>query len=141
MAKLIDNTVVVHPETGEPVLLAATGDLPEWAADLVGDHLLDPKPIRRPKSAEQAPAINDDEVAALKARIAELEREKAGAATPTPATAGPGSVTAKVPPRSGPGSGAPEWRAYAAHLQVEVPASAGRDEVIAALDAAGKPTK
>jgi hypothetical protein len=65
MATLIENTVVVNPETGQPVLLAATGELPDWADGLVGDHLLSDAPA--PKARE------DDENARLRARIAELE--------------------------------------------------------------------
>jgi hypothetical protein len=44
-----------------------------------------------------------------------------------------------VPPQGGPGSGAPAWRQYAASQGVSVPEGAGRDEIIAALKAAGKP--
>jgi hypothetical protein len=120
MATLIENTVVVHPETGEPTLLAATGELPDWAVGLVGDHLLD-RAGRPPKQ--------NDEKARLLARIAELEAA---------AEQSRGSDT-KVPPRSGPGSGAPEWRAYARSVGVDVDDNASRDDVVAALDAADKP--
>lgn len=68
MPKLIENTIVVHPKTSEPVLLAATGELPGWAVGLVGEHLLD---------GAGPPAGDGDEVARLKARIAELEAGKA----------------------------------------------------------------
>lgn len=37
---LLDNTVVRHPDTGFGVLLPEGSDLPAWAEDLVGDHLL-----------------------------------------------------------------------------------------------------
>lgn len=46
-----------------------------------------------------------------------------------------------VPPRRGPGSGSPEWRAYARSLDVQVAEDASRDDVIGVLEAAGKPTK
>ena len=42
MPKLIGMTVVRHPESGEVVALS--GDLPDWAAGLVGEHLLDAAP-------------------------------------------------------------------------------------------------
>lgn len=128
MPKLIDNTVVVHPKTGSPVLLAATGELPDWAVGLVGDHLLDGTPAKPARSARE-----DDEVARLKARIAELEQAQAAADAP-------GSES-KVPPRQGPGSGADKWRAYAKSVGVEVGEDASRDDVIVALEAASKPTK
>lgn len=47
----------------------------------------------------------------------------------------------KPPPRSGTGSGADAWRAYAADQGVDVPADAERADVITALEAADKPTK
>lgn len=40
-----------------------------------------------------------------------------------------------APPRAGKGSGRDEWAAYAASLGVEVDAEAGRDDIIAAIDA------
>ena len=40
MAKLTDNTIVTHPDTGAPQVLQKGSDLPGWAAALVGDHLL-----------------------------------------------------------------------------------------------------
>jgi hypothetical protein len=85
-----------------------------------------------PKRKPAPPVRENDEVARLKARVAELEQEKA--------TAGQ-SVEAKAPARSGPGSGADKWRAYAAAQGVEVDLDASRDDVIAALHEAGKPTE
>lgn len=55
MAKLIGTTVVAHPETGEPAVLLEGIDLPEWANDLVGEHLLDEKP----KAAAKANAKSE----------------------------------------------------------------------------------
>lgn len=57
-----------------------------------------------------------------------------GAAQSGPAAGG-------VPPRSGKGSGADAWAAYAAANGVPVAPDATRDDVIAALDAAGIPTE
>lgn len=48
MATLTGTTVVRHPDTLAPIVLAAGAELPEWAAGLVGDHLID--------SGEDAPA-------------------------------------------------------------------------------------
>jgi hypothetical protein len=45
--------------------------------------------------------------------------------------------TPQAPPRSGAGSGADAWRAYAEAIDVEIPADAGRDDIIAAVDARG----
>lgn len=46
-----------------------------------------------------------------------------------------------APPKAGPGSSAEAWRTYAASIGVDVDAGASRDDVIAALEAAGKPTE
>lgn len=46
-----------------------------------------------------------------------------------------------LPPRAGAGSGGGAWRAYAEDHGVAVPDDAGRDDVIAALDAAGVATE
>lgn len=59
-------------------------------------------------------------------------------ADPPPASTAP---SPSPPPRRGPGSGAPEWRTYAADVGVPVPGDASRDDVITTLDAAGKPTR
>ena len=41
MATLTGTTVVRHPDTHAPMVLAPGAELPEWAAGLVGDHLID----------------------------------------------------------------------------------------------------
>lgn len=41
MAKLTANVAVRHPDTGAVEVLLEGSDLPSWAADLVGDHVLD----------------------------------------------------------------------------------------------------
>lgn len=108
MAELNANTLVRRPETGEVVLLAAGGQVPDWATDQVGEHLLTPS--------------------------ATTPEPQTPAASTKPAGDGP-------PPKGGAGSGAPEWRAYAARKGVEVPADANRDQVVAALTAADAPTE
>ena len=40
MAILTANTVVVGPSSGVPVALLAGSEMPEWAAGIVGEHLL-----------------------------------------------------------------------------------------------------
>ncbi|MFY1588988.1 hypothetical protein ACN267_31360 [Micromonospora sp. WMMD734] len=137
MGRLIDNTVVRHPETGEPVLLAAGGSLPDWATDLVGDHLLDgpgrPAPTAPGESREQKRAR-------LLAQLAELDGDEQDGTAPDP-DAGQGRGDEGPPPKGGPGSDAEAWRAYAAGKGVEVPSDAKRPAIIAALDAAGVPTE
>ncbi|MFI7009974.1 hypothetical protein [Streptomyces sp. NPDC050145] len=50
---------------------------------------------------------------------------------------GPAPAPSEAPPRSGRGSGVEAWRAFAEQHDVEVPAEATRDDVIAACEAAG----
>jgi hypothetical protein len=52
-----------------------------------------------------------------------------------------GASAVEVPPRGGPGSGAPAWRSYARSIGVEVADDASREDVIEALEDAGKPTE
>lgn len=59
-----------------------------------------------------------------------------------PADAGDGvQLEVAPPPKAGQGSSAEAWRNYAVGLGVEVADDAPRDDVIAALEAAGKPTE
>lgn len=46
-----------------------------------------------------------------------------------------------VPPRSGAGSGADAWAAYAATVGVDVADDASREDIITALTGAGKPVE
>lgn len=46
-----------------------------------------------------------------------------------------------VPPKAGAGASAEAWRNYAKSIEVEVADDASRDAVIAAVEAAGKPTE
>jgi hypothetical protein len=41
MAKLSGNTILAHPETGVPTVLLAGEEVPDWASDLIGDHLIE----------------------------------------------------------------------------------------------------
>jgi hypothetical protein len=81
-------------------------------------------PRREPPAATGA----GEEIAQLKARIAELE-----------AAGGPSQ--SGIPPRGGSGSSAQAWREYATGVGVEVDPEASREDVIAALEKAGKPTE
>ncbi|MCX5066910.1 hypothetical protein OOJ91_13745 [Micromonospora lupini] len=138
MAKLTESTHVRHPKTGELAFLIAGGDVPDWAAPLVGDHLVQGGAARRGKVTPERedPAA---ELARLEARIAELR------ATPpqgSPAQDDGGDADPDgPPPKGGPGSGAPAWRAYAARRNVEVAEDASREDVWEALDKAGVPTE
>jgi hypothetical protein len=50
-----------------------------------------------------------------------------------------GESASAAPPQGGPGSGKEAWAQYAAAQDVSVPEDASRDEIIAAVKAAGKP--
>lgn len=81
----------------------------------------------------------DDERARLLARLAELD--ETGDNPGSDGEDGKREGDDAPPPKSGPGSGAPKWREYAASHQVDVPADASRETVIAALDEAGVRTE
>ena len=41
MVRLIEATTVRHPESGDVVSLPRGGNVPSWATDLIGDHLVE----------------------------------------------------------------------------------------------------
>lgn len=71
-------------------------------------------------------------------------RTGSAAGTPPPAQVAspPAAAAANAPPpRSGPGSGRDPWARYADQHGVDVPDDADRGDIIAALEAAGVPTR
>lgn len=134
--------------TGREATFGPGDTLPDWALTSISnpdvwDGQAPPRPAKPEPVATPGPAADQSEVARLRARVAELEAAAAPSADQTPGGddgSEPASATV-IPPRGGPGSGAPEWRDYARSRGVEVGDDASRDDVIAALEAAGKPTK
>ncbi len=126
--------------------LAAINNPDVWDGEV--PPLREPDPIPVPGAGSDAGQA-DAEVERLRARISELERQLADRdaqiaelvkpAEPDDPT--PPDPEIPVPPRGGPGSAAPAWRAYATAVGVEVDPDASRDDVIAALEKAGKPTE
>ncbi|HEY9265502.1 MAG TPA: hypothetical protein VIQ11_12950 [Mycobacterium sp.] len=55
MATLSGNTILAHPETGIPTVLLAGEDVPDWAEELIGDHLI-------AKAAEMGTDADGDEL-------------------------------------------------------------------------------
>lgn len=82
---LLDNTLLIHPDTAVPTSLTKGQKLPKWAEDEVGDHLL----------TDTKPGSEDDED--------EVD---------DPDTGDPAD-TDELPPESGRGSGIEAWKAYA----------------------------
>lgn len=60
--------------------------------------------------------------------------DDAQAPAPTPSQQ---QSEAQEPPRGGAGSGESAWRAYAAHLGIDIPEDADRGDIIALVDAHG----
>lgn len=56
MARLLGNTVLRDPSTGDLVSVAAGEDVPGWAEGLVGAHLLD-----TPTESEKADQLDESE--------------------------------------------------------------------------------
>jgi hypothetical protein len=120
MARKLNTFVTVHRRdnqgelTGESGTFGPDDKLPDWAA----------KAIKNPDVWEGSDDL-DEQVAA----------------SPAPDATLPDGGGAEVPPRSGPGSGAPVWREYATSQGISVADDASRDEVISALKSAGKPVE
>lgn len=104
MPRLSANTIVRNPDDQSLHVLKAGQDVPEWAVEQVGDHLLD--------GATAAPAKDEK---------------------PNGSNAGAGGEITE-PPRAGRGSGLDAWTAYAEHLGIAVPDGAQRDDVIELVD-------
>ena len=122
--------VHVADDTGAMHVFGPDDKVPAWAAS----KITNPMAWKGGKVADPA-----DEITRLRARLAELEKGQAKEPTPAPPDAKP--AASGIPPKGGAGSGAPAWREYAVSKGVEVSADASRDDVIAALDAAGIPTE
>ena len=60
MTRLLGNTVLRDPSTGDLVSVAAGEDVPQWAEGLVGAHLLD-TPVETAEPVEQQKADQPDE--------------------------------------------------------------------------------
>jgi hypothetical protein len=60
---------------------------------------------------------------------------------PDEATAESEREPGAIPPKGGAGSGRDAWAAYANDVEVDIAAGATRDEIIAAIEKAGKPTE
>jgi hypothetical protein len=140
MAKLTDNTVV-SDRHGLPVPLAAGTEVPKWAAKQVGDHLLeDAKPSRSSRSskakapADAALAPADDADADVDDESEEDADSDDESADNSGDESGSGDGS-EAPPRTGRGSGADAWREYATGLGIEVPEDAGRDDIVALVEA------
>jgi len=76
---------------------------------------------------EALAALNDEQ----RGEVAKLS----GGAIPTGAPAKAGSDAGDEPPRSGAGSGRDAWAAYATSKGINVPADAGRDQIIELVEA------
>lgn len=71
----------------------------------------------------------------------EVEEATAPAATEESAEESDAPDAGKIPPKSGRGSGLPAWRDYADKNGFETDDDVTREEIIAALEAAGIPTE
>lgn len=115
MTKLAADAGFVHVlnERGTPEVFGPDDELPDWAVRQMGPHLFE----------DGKHPTGDYPGAEVRSR-ADTDRE-------------PGAI----PPKGGPGSGRDAWASYANDVDVDVPSGASRDDIIAALEAAGKPTE
>lgn len=129
MGKSLNTHVHVSDEHGTPHVFGPDDQLPDWAVEKIAN-----------------PKVWDDDGGVQAAQTGQAEGPAAPPATPDqPDDAGGESgggdrgELPEPPPRSGSGSGAAAWHRYAAAAGVPVGEDAGRDDVIAALEAAGVP--
>ncbi len=127
MPRLTAGVVLRHPRTGSPVFLPAGTVCPDWAAGLLGEHVLDEPVSAEPVSAEPV------EHEAGMPDLDELDPDDPSRAPDQVALPAP-------PPRFGQGSSRARWAEYAAACGVDVAADASRDDIVAACDTAGVPT-
>lgn len=118
--------VYVRDEHGWPVRFGPHDDVPDWAAEQ----------IRNPHAwaSEQpgaAPGSPPAGAAATPPPADTTAPTSAGQAPATPTT------STEPPPRAGKGSGTAAWAAYARGNGVQVGPQDSREDIIAALEAAG----
>lgn len=137
------------PVQGRSGMFGPTDSLPDWAVSSINNpDVWAGDPPARSEPAPLATSVPEDpgaELARLEGRIAELKATEF-LALPQTFVAGvlppeKGSDQDGPPPKGGAGSGAPAWREYAAKRQVEVAEDASREDVWAALEAAGVRTE
>lgn len=123
-------------EPGRDGMFGPGDSLPDWAVAAISNpDVWDGDPP--PRTEASAPGESREQKRArLLAQLAELgDDDGAGGGD-----SGQGGQDGP-PPRGGAGSGAPAWRVYAERNGVEVADGASRDEIVAALDAAGVRTE
>ncbi|WP_432050305.1 hypothetical protein [Verrucosispora sp. NA02020] len=131
--------VHVADEQGTAHVFGPGDRVPDWAAG----KIVNPKAWKGGKAPGPAESP-EDELARLQARINALKAAVDAGASPgqgVDSAGDPGEGEPVPPPKGGPGSGAPAWRAYAAANDVDVEPDASREDVIAALDEAGVRTE
>lgn len=147
------SVVLTNPDTGKREQFLPGAELPAWAAKLVGDHVYadagadeatEPKPPAAKKPAKKAaakktaasrePATADDAGPGEDDGAGANDDESDGDSDDED-----GDHEGEIPPQSGRGSSRDSWAAYAGSLGVDVDAESSRDDIIAAIDAAGHP--
>lgn len=133
---MAENTVVENPEDGGRVTLLKGDKVPAWAAEQVGDHLVEgsggtAKPVRRPaaETGQQYPTAKEIATEVVTLLREEMEAHSADEDQTPPVDAD------EMPPTGGKGSGIEAWTAYADGKGIAYPEGANRDEVIAAVQA------
>lgn len=121
MPRLSANVALRDPQTDKVVVFGPDDDVPAWAAER----------IRNPKAWAADASAGPEVVVTAPAKVP-VGESAAGL---------PDNGQSAIPPKGGPGSGRDAWAAYAAVNGVTVDEDAGRDDVIAALEAADVPTE
>lgn len=134
MATLSSNTLVKHPETGERITLLKGETIPKWAADQIGDHLIEgTEPSAQPTAHPAAKAGRYPTAKEIAAEVVALLRQEMDDDQGDDSQDDDDSD--ELPPTSGRGSGLEAWVAYANAKGIAYPQGASRDEIIAAVEA------
>jgi hypothetical protein len=121
MSRRLNATVTVHDDKGNPHAFGPADTVPAWARKLITNPDVwvdsDSDDAADPDTGSDSGGSGGDK------------------------TGGDTGRSDGPPPKSGAGSGAKAWRGYAEAEGVTVDEKASRDDVIAALEAAGVPTE
>lgn len=102
--KLAASTVVTNPDTGAPTVLEAGAEVPDWATDLIEDHLYesseDPRQVAEDADVDDnaKPALAlAEEAGTVPVGVNPTQVEPADAGQPVVTEPGPGVETVSAP--------------------------------------------
>lgn len=139
--QLTANVLVLHPDTDEPEVLLEGSEVPDWAVDQVGDHVLDGDSSDSGKSEKDGVAegvtatqsVTDSVLVKHAKRMVDLSAGVLAGKSSKP--------VGNPPPLQGSGSSKAKWADYAESNGVEVHDGMSRDDIVGACRSAGVPVE